>query len=293
MSNLTCQQARLIPIVEYLDNNGFKAQNIRGHNHWYISPFRDEKHASFKVNSLRNTWYDFGEGSGGNIIDLGIRLHQCSVAELLQMFSKSTYTPILIPDDRAAIVKHKEESKVKIISSSDLVDQGLLTYLKSRGINLAVAKQYCQQADFTIYKKKYLAISFANRSGGYELRSSGMKISSSPKDFTLIDNGSKNLKSTEGYMDFLSLLSMQPKDHTDFNYLILNSVNMLSRALEIMGEHKNIFIYYDQNKAGRKATGLVMNTFRNAVDASIFYRDYVDVNDYWVAQLCPEKPSLV
>lgn len=290
MSNLTCEQARLIPIVEYLDNLGFKAQNTRGHNHWYISPFRDEKHASFKVNRLRNVWYDFGEGCGGNIIDLGTRLHQCSVADLLQMLAGSTYTPVLIPVDRAAIEKQEEESKVKIISTSDLVDHGLIAYLKSRGINLAVAKQYCQQADFTIYQKKYSAIAFANRSGGYELRSSDIKVSSSPKDFTLIDNGSKNLKSTEGYMDFLSLLTMHPKDHTDFNYLILNSVNMLSRTLEIMGEHKNIFTYYDQNKAGRKATDLVMNTFKNAVDASVFYPKHEDVNDYWVAQLSRGKP---
>lgn len=290
MSNLTCEQARLIPIIEYLDNLGFKCQYTRGRNHWYLSPFRNEKHASFKVNSLRNIWYDFGEGCGGNLIDLGTRLHQCSVSDLLQMLAGSSYTPVSTPVDRAAIEKEEADSKVKIIGTFDLVDHGLLAYLKSRGINLAVAKQYCKQADFTIYQKKYMAISFANRSGGYELRSSGIKVCSSPKDLTLIDNGSKNLKSTEGYMDFLSLLTMHPKDHTDFNYLILNSVNMLSRALESMGEYKNIFTYYDQNNAGRKATALVMNTFKNAVDASVFYPKHEDVNDYWVDQISRGKP---
>lgn len=290
MSNLTCEQARLIPIIEYLDNLGFKCQYTRGRNHWYLSPFRNEKHASFKVNSLRNIWYDFGEGCGGNLIDLGTRLHQCSVSDLLQMLAGSSYTPVSTPVDRSAIEKEEADSKVKIIGTFDLVDDGLLAYLKSRGINLALAKQYCKQADFTIYQKKYMAISFANRSGGYELRNSGIKVCSSPKDFTLIDNGSKNLKSTEGYMDFLSLLTMHPKDHTDFNYLILNSVNMLSRALESMGEYKNIFTYYDQNNAGRKATDLVMSTFKNAVDASVFYPKYEDVNDYWVDQLSRGRP---
>lgn len=290
MSNLTCEQARLIPIVKYLDNLGFKPQNNRGHNHWYISPFRNENHASFKVNSIRNIWYDFGEGCGGNIIDLGVRLHQCSVADLLQMLAGSNYTPVLIPVDRVAIEKEEEDSKVKVIGTYDLVDHRLLTYLKSRGISLSIAKQYCQQAEFTISQKKYIAISFANRSGGYELRNSFMKVSSSPKDFTLIDNGSKNLKSTEGYMDFLSLLTMHSKDHTDFNYLILNSVNMLPRALEIIGAYKNIFTYYDQNNAGRKATDLVMNTFKNAVDASVFYPKYEDVNDYWIGQLSRGAP---
>ncbi|TKC07509.1 toprim domain-containing protein [Pedobacter frigoris] len=290
MSNLTCEQARLIPIIEYLKHLGFNPQNSKGYNHWYISPFRNEKHASFKINSLRNIWYDFGEGCGGNLIDLGTRLHQCSVSDLLQMLSGSNYTPVLIPVDRAALNKQEEESKVKIIGAYDLVDQSLLAYLKSRGINLNIAKKYCQQADFTIYRKKYTAISFANKSGGYELRSSLIKVSSSPKDFTLIDNGSKNLKSVEGYMDFLSLLTMHPKDHADFNYLILNSVNMLSRALDIMGDYKNIFAYYDQNSAGRKATELVMNTFKNAVDASVFYPKFEDVNDYWVDQLSRGKP---
>ena len=29
---------------------------------WYNSPFRDEQEPSFKVNTERNLWYDFGAG---------------------------------------------------------------------------------------------------------------------------------------------------------------------------------------------------------------------------------------
>ena len=57
-----------------------------------------------------------------------------------------------------------------------------------------------------------------------------------------------------------------------------------------MRDYNNIFTYYDQNDAGRIATELVMNTFKNAVDASVFYLKFEDVNDYWVNQLSRGKP---
>ncbi|WP_449435503.1 toprim domain-containing protein [Pedobacter steynii] len=199
------------------------------------------------------------------------------------MLAASNYSAVLEPLHRATIPQD-EDGKVKITKVDELADKSLLVYLETRRINLAFARAYCKQADFTIGHRKYTAIAFANRSGGYELRNSFMKVCSSPKDITLIDNGSKDLKTVEGFIDFLSLLTMQPKDHRSFNYLILNSVNLLSRALEIMGEYQNIFTYYDQDTSGRKATELVSNTFKNAVDASGFYSSSEDLNDYWIAQ---------
>ncbi len=54
-------------MVEYLQKLGYQPQKIRNNDYWYLSPLRDEKTASFKVNRKLNAWYDFGLGQGGNI----------------------------------------------------------------------------------------------------------------------------------------------------------------------------------------------------------------------------------
>ena len=50
---------------------------------WFLSPFRSETQASFKVSKTKNRWYDHGEGVGGNVIDLVSRILKCSIKESL------------------------------------------------------------------------------------------------------------------------------------------------------------------------------------------------------------------
>jgi hypothetical protein len=81
---ITCVQAKEIDLVEYLKSVGHQPQKIRNNDYWYLSPLRDEKIASFKVNKKLNRWYDYGLGRGGNIIDFAILYHHCTIAEFLQ-----------------------------------------------------------------------------------------------------------------------------------------------------------------------------------------------------------------
>src|ERR1700740_1279487 len=87
MRKMNCDEARRISIFDYLAQCGFRPQYIKGGNHWYLSPIREENTASFKVNTQLNAWFDHGIGVGGNFIDLGIRLHQCTVEQLLSRLS--------------------------------------------------------------------------------------------------------------------------------------------------------------------------------------------------------------
>ena len=59
-------------MVDYLEKLGYMPQKIRGNDYWYLSPFRQEKEPSFKVNRKLNAWYDHGTGRGGNIVDFGM-----------------------------------------------------------------------------------------------------------------------------------------------------------------------------------------------------------------------------
>jgi hypothetical protein len=80
---LSFSQAKIVPIIDYLSSLGCQPTKIRGYDYWYHSPFSLEKDPSFKVNTKLNVWYDHGIGEGGTIIDLGVKLHQCTIHEFM------------------------------------------------------------------------------------------------------------------------------------------------------------------------------------------------------------------
>ena len=68
------QTAKQIRIADYLHSLGYSPVKQQGVNLWYKSPLREEAEASFKVNTEREQWYDFGLGKGGGIIELAALL---------------------------------------------------------------------------------------------------------------------------------------------------------------------------------------------------------------------------
>lgn len=67
---LSIEEARQIDIVQYLSGLGYEPAKVRHFDYWYLSPLREEKTPSFKVNRKLNRWYDHGLGKGGNLVDL-------------------------------------------------------------------------------------------------------------------------------------------------------------------------------------------------------------------------------
>ncbi len=51
---LNCEVANQIDLVNYLSSMGHEPVKIKGNDHWYLSPLREEKEASFKVNKNKN-----------------------------------------------------------------------------------------------------------------------------------------------------------------------------------------------------------------------------------------------
>ena len=135
MRTLSCGEARQIPIIEYLAKCGYQPQYIRGNNYWYLSPLHEESHASFKVNTRLNAWFDFGIGEGGNMIDLGIRLYKCSVKDFLPLLS-SGYTH-LSPDAKMIITftpgpksPAAKENHIEILDVTELQTPAMVAYIK-------------------------------------------------------------------------------------------------------------------------------------------------------------------
>jgi hypothetical protein len=146
-----------------------------------------------------------------------------------------------------------------------------------------IGAAFCKEVDFTISGKPYFAIGFANRSGGYELRSNWFKGASSPKDITIIDGGHKAAIVLEGFTDILSLLQLkQGQPQADF--IILNSVALAERAVPVLKSYQELFLMLNHDKAGITAAEKLQAAGISFTDASGFYKGFNDINEYLTTQ---------
>lgn len=301
MSKLNCKQAREIPITSYLERLGIKPAYIRGENYWYLSPIREEKHPSFKVNTRINAWYDHGIGEGGNLIDLGLRLHPCTIEELLQKLSSDLadlsdlsfqqqskpYLSQTGPEGKAKA----DDKRIVVKKVAELNSLSLLDYLETRGISLAVAKKYCKEVTFSFSHvgRSILAVGFKNLSGGYELRNEWFKGLSSPKDLTFLDYGTKAICVFEGFIDFLSMLELTGLEQPPANILVLNSVSLVARSYDLLKNHYHVFLFLNRDKAGKEAAERIRLAGVEFVQGAKFNRGFNDINDYLLARKAHPK----
>ena len=268
--------------MDYLEQCGILPQSIKGHNYWYLSPLREEKTASFKVNIKLNAWMDFGEVTGGNLIDLGIRMHNCSVEEFLERLNTGNLD-FSFHQQTSQKAEPQPDNPVIITGVKALEHPALINYLKTRGVNPTIATAYCKEVDFTISGKSYFAIGFANRSGGYELRNNWFKGASSPKNITIIGGGHKAAIVLEGFMDFLSLLQLKGGQFKS-DFIILNSVALAERAVPVLKSYQEVFLMLNHDKAGNAAMEKLQAAGISFIDASGFYKGFNDINEYLASQ---------
>ena len=83
---MNIEDVKQIPIADYLHSLGYSPVKQQGNGLWYKSPLREEHEPSFKVNTDRNLWYDFGAGKGGNLIALAKELYCSDTGESSHSF---------------------------------------------------------------------------------------------------------------------------------------------------------------------------------------------------------------
>ena len=94
---MNIDQIKQIKLQDFLATMDCKPVKQYGVNLMYLSPFRMEKHASFKVNTELNLWYDFGIGRGGNIIDLAELLYNSSnVSYLIHQIERNAPSSVSV-----------------------------------------------------------------------------------------------------------------------------------------------------------------------------------------------------
>lgn len=299
---LTIEEIKAISIVDYLSRYGYDIKKAQGNKYWYLSPlpYHNEKHPSFKVDANINMWYDFAIGKGGNIINLVEELHpEKTMSEVifhLKEFVGGSIEPQLIQHDskikELGIYNEDNGSDTKIDKIADLSHPNLLQYLTSRKINLDVARKYCKEVYYT-FKGQYqfYAVAFMNQSGGMETRNMRFKRCIGKKDITIIskhiEEATRQCCVFEGFFDFLSYKTCKKQHDTwlcldkGCDYVILNSVALVNRAIKSLESYDRVYLYLDNDSAGREATKSIIETLGDkAKDESHLYGNFVDINDF-------------
>lgn len=290
-------------IVEYLERKGIRPVRKTSTYVMYRSPLREETHPSFKVDTEKNLWIDYAESRGGSIIDLCIRLEGCTLSEAIcrlgQNALEHTAYSSNSPKREISISPNQREDVTasgtrRLTSISDTLPPHLQEYLKKeRCIDLEKATPFLKCISYEVRERRYEAIGFANSSGGYELRDNHLfKGTIAPKDITpIFEDKAQPVCLFEGFMDFLSFLSMKGK--VSNQCLVMNSVSNVARSIHYLNKRNitSVRAFLDNDDAGRKAVQEFVNTGFKVEDMAVYYRDFKDLNEFHVSRVREHEKS--
>ena len=187
-----------ISIRDFLARRGIQPKYERNGYGMYLSPLREERTPSFKVDYVRNLWYDFGLGEGGTLLTLVMRMERCDSREAVRRLQNgekrdagsASLSPGVGERPTAGgplpVLRPAAVPALRILSDAPLRHPALVGYLASRGIAQRIAAGYCREVRYEVNGRAFFAVGFRNDAGGWELRSERFKGGSSPKYITTL-----------------------------------------------------------------------------------------------------------
>lgn len=311
------QDAKLIPIPELLAALGHAPVKESNGEKWYLSPFRQEKTASFQVSADQRAFNDHGDGGkSGNILDFAMFYFHCTLSEALREIERLVGAPAHraaaasgqysllervmpvaganpAPALNTPVIAQEGQSRrsdaFTEVTIKPVTDGRLLRYLKERAIPPALASEYLQEIRYSYQGKQYFALAFQNDNGSFEMRNQyyqgvyGRKTISTLQAQAVVPSVSV----FEGVFDFLSAV-VWDRSVLDGAVIVMNSVAMKAQTLGAIGRMTTpvVNLYLDNDKAG-KTLALEMQaelTGVNVVDCSGVYAEYKDFNEFLQAQ---------
>ena len=291
---MNIHDAKEIPIVEILSRLSIHPRKTNPGKHLYLSPVREEKTPSFYVYLKTNRWHDFGDGRGGDPVDLAraflkFTREADTTADALRWIKNIGLGPYEFKP-----VHHEspepEEPSLILKKAKPLQHLSLLHYLEKRGIPLDLARQHLKEIDVKNQRtgKSFFALGFDNEEGGYELRNPFFKGSLGPKAMSFIRGREPKPDSIhlfEGYFDYLSAIAQFDGKGFKGDAIVLNSLSCLKQvAPYIQGYGYRIaYSYFDNDKAGHTATASLAEFLQTQNDLTHkrmnrLYAPHKDVN---------------
>jgi hypothetical protein len=278
---------------------GFTPAKVNQNQVIYKSPFNPtERTASFFVFPNSQTgewtnWKDYASGTGGDhykfVMDyfqIDFKSAKEKIGELTGGNHQELKQPVQTKTPISSFNQPKKNYEIKKVQQ--LQNKALLQYLNERYITGESGKKYLEEIYYQMGDKNYFGLAFKNNSGGYEVRNKYFKGSFGKKDITLIKNGSDTLKIFEGFMDFLSYIEIKDKNLPKSDYMVLNSLSLIDRAMELIkGKYEILESYLDNDRAGDEATHKLISI--GAIDKREVYKSFKDLNEFWISRNEPHQ----
>lgn len=218
---------------------------------WYLSPLRDEKTASFKIDNKKQVWHDHGGiGEGGDMLKLVQRYlagstGTASVSEALQWLKGcSATTP---PEKRnrpssgQKMVKQEasgeEDKTFKLVKEKIIFNRSLIAYIQERKLPIDLVRLYAKEVYAKSPKtgKQVFGIGIKNDLGGYDLRGAvgTLKVPVESKAITTLI-GSHHIDTVnilEGQFDFYTMVHLCGQQENE-GVIILHGAKLWRHAVE-------------------------------------------------------------
>ena len=275
------QELKKTPIINILRRLNIESVEKKKEEFWFKAPWRNEQTASVKCQN--NLFYDFGEGIGGNIFDLIMRLKKCDFKEALHFLHSELDSFSFHQQEQKSFNRGINKSTTYQINKEQVLQNHILIeYLKARCLDIAVCKKYLVEVYYQVNDKKYFGVGFKNDVGGFEIRNKYAKLCLGKKWYTSIKNKRNQLIVLESWSDFISLLIVYPKTEKQFDFVILNSLSMLNKLDAVFDEYEKVFLALDNDEAGTKATEKHLEILGvKCTDIRYLYKNgSKDLNDY-------------
>jgi len=287
------KNVKYISIKQFLQGRGIHPAKDYGNYGLYYSPYREDNKASFKVDYDKNLWIDYGTGEGGSIIDLVMKMDNCSFHEAANKLERNSANVHLGSNAENTFSFHRDNPAMTIQNIIPITHPKLIAWVQERKIDLTLANFYCREIHYQTGNNNYFSIGFRNDKGGYELSSPpNFKGCFPPKEITTFRKGKESCLVFEGFWDFLSYLTLQKIEKTKHNVAVLNSVANVQKAMDFLKSHKEVYTYLDNDDAGRKATESIQLIHSTVYNRSISYAEFKDVNDYLCGKKLAVKPEV-
>lgn len=304
--------------VEFLKNNGIEPVRHTSSGYLYHSPFREDVHPSLTISKDGRIWKDLSENDlndrGYSIIDLVGRFIGTTDFKTIIAYCNNLLGGVVsYSKDNSFSSQYRRNKKKleelgdeiginnipvynnRIISLTSFSDKELIRYAQNRGISEDTLNTFCKQV--TLYNKKsnltYNAVGFpTNIKNHYEIRNMSVKLIGNTtgekinKDITYYHNNKQSVCVFEGFFDMLSFIEMMKYkglNINQYNYLILNSTSLKSKAIETLNLSQTIYLCLDNDEAGSIATNYYVDKFgtQRVKDLRYKYSNFGDLNDFW------------
>ena len=178
-----------------------------------------------------------------------------------------------------------------INSCNRLSNHALLSYLRSRGIDINEAKIFAKEIIYRIEEKNYVALAFKTIYGGYLLHNPYFKGFLGKDGLSILHHETIGVQDTccifETYMDFLSYKTLESNGHklmdtpVPCDYILLHSADYLHNCLQRLVSYKEIHLYLHHSLSGHTMKETIFGLYKDkTIDESFRYIDDISLTKY-------------